>query len=301
MNITKAARLATAGTPTAQQLALVNRYAKSALTQDEVYVFSLRLCDDRVDRDFERFSPETIEKMAPMFLGKTGIADHEWSAGKQLARIFDTRVARDDEGCYLEAWAYMLRNEKNAPVIEEIEAGIRKEVSVGCAMGRATCSICGGSYGVCAHRKGTRYDGETCVKILSDPTDCYEFSFVAVPAQPAAGVLKAWKGGRNVTLQELVQKSGNGAAQTALGELERLAALGRQYRAGMEQDVVRLGLSIDFGASEESLKHLAARLHDAELDTLRKELQAKADTLYPPIPQMTQAACAGGMENEFMI
>ena len=34
---------------------------------------------------------------------------------------------------------------------------------------------------------------------------------------------------------------------------------------------------------------------------LRKELQAKADTLYPPIPQMTQAACAGGMENEFMI
>ena len=301
MNITKAAQLEAAGKPDERQLAQVNRYAKTPLTQDKVYVFSLRLCDDRVDRDFERFTPEALEKMAAMFLGKTGIADHDWSAEKQLARIFDARVVREDEGCYLEAWAYMLRNEKTAAVIEEIEAGIRKEVSVGCAMGRATCSICGESYGVCAHRKGVRYDGETCVKLLSDPTDCYEFSFVAVPAQPAAGVLKAWKGGEGMTLQELVQKSGSGTAQETLGELERLAALGRQYRAGMEQDVVRLGLSIDFGASEESLKHLAARLHDEELDTLRKELQAKADTLYPPIPQMTQAACAGGMENEFMI
>ena len=41
------------------------------------------------------------------------------------------------------AWAYMLRTEKNADLIAEIEGGIKKEVSVGCSVGRRVCSVCG--------------------------------------------------------------------------------------------------------------------------------------------------------------
>ena len=30
---------------------------------------------------------------------------------------------------------------------------------MGCAMAKATCSVCGAEYGSCAHRKGVTYDG----------------------------------------------------------------------------------------------------------------------------------------------
>ena len=43
------------------------------------------------------------------------------------------------------------------------------------------------------HIKGEKYDGKPCVGDLIDPTDAYEFSFVAVPSQRGAGVTKSAK------------------------------------------------------------------------------------------------------------
>ena len=136
-----------------------------------MYCFRVRLCDDRPDRDFERFDRAALEKLAELFLGKTGICDHEWSSERQVARIFDTAVEELDGAACLVAQAYMLRSEKTAGLIEEIEGGIKKEVSVGCAMAKATCSVCGAEYGSCAHRKGVTYDGKLCLAVLSEPTD----------------------------------------------------------------------------------------------------------------------------------
>ena len=39
----------------------INRLSRTPLTQEEVYTFSVRLCDNEVDRDGERFPPETLE------------------------------------------------------------------------------------------------------------------------------------------------------------------------------------------------------------------------------------------------
>ena len=36
----------------------------------------MRLCDNEIDRDWERFSPETLKGLAPLFVGKSGIFDH---------------------------------------------------------------------------------------------------------------------------------------------------------------------------------------------------------------------------------
>ena len=80
MQITKAAGVLPAGAPDAAQLQKINKLAKSPLAAEDVYVFSVRLCDDQVDRDFERFSQKALKELAPMFIGKTGIADHAWSA-----------------------------------------------------------------------------------------------------------------------------------------------------------------------------------------------------------------------------
>ena len=80
MKIEKQAGVLTSGTPDAVQLEKINAQAKAPLTAEEVYVFSVRLCDDQPDRDHERFQTEALGKLAPMFIGKTGIVDHAWSS-----------------------------------------------------------------------------------------------------------------------------------------------------------------------------------------------------------------------------
>ena len=112
MEIRKAAGLLEAGTPDSRQLECINKHTKSPLGAEDVYIFAVRLCDDRPDRDNERFSKEAIERLAPMFVGKTGILDHDWSSDRQVGRIFATEVLGDGDATWLKAWVYMLRSEK---------------------------------------------------------------------------------------------------------------------------------------------------------------------------------------------
>ena len=181
----------------AADIALINQYALAELTPEDVFCFSVVLCDNEVDRDLERFTDEALEALAALFVGKTVIKDHSWSTEHQVARIYRAEVettggktADGRDRKELNASVYMLRNETMQPMIEAIDGGIVKEVSVGFAS-RRTCSICGAEYGTCGHWKGQEYDGEVCVGLLEDPTDAYEVSFVAVPAQPRAGVTKS--------------------------------------------------------------------------------------------------------------
>lgn len=185
----------------AADIGLINQYSVRELAPDDVYCFSVILCDNDVDRDYERFTSETLENLAPLFLGKTGIMDHRWSAENQIARIYHTeteivkgkRNSLGEQLRVLRARAYMLKNDSNQPIIDAIEGGILKEVSIGCAIGTATCSICGDEYGHCGHHKGEMYGTQLCICELSNAIDAYEFSFVAVPAQPGAGVTKSIK------------------------------------------------------------------------------------------------------------
>ena len=147
MEIRKETEVSTSGAPTAVQLEAINAQAKAKLTAEQVYVFSVRLCDDQVDRDGERFDTAALPALAKLFIGKTGIVDHKWTSDGQVARIFETQVVCEDGVSYIKAWAYIRRGGNGEEIIADIEAGIKKEVSVGCAMGRAVCSICGGEYG----------------------------------------------------------------------------------------------------------------------------------------------------------
>ena len=144
MDIQKESNAVAVGVPNEGQLAKINALAKGTMTGEQVYVFSVRLCDDQVDRDFERFDREALPELAKLFVGKSGIVDHKWSAGGQLARIFETEVIEEDGVASIKAWAYIRRGGAGDEWIADIEAGIKKEVSVGCAMGRSVCSVCGG-------------------------------------------------------------------------------------------------------------------------------------------------------------
>ena len=127
MRICKEGRALSGGTPDENELALIRGFARGELTAEEVYTFPVILCDNEIDRDFERFDTETLSQLAGLFAGKTGISDHEWRSGNQVARIYRTALERDGAYAALKAWAYMLRTEANAELIASIE-GDRKSV-----------------------------------------------------------------------------------------------------------------------------------------------------------------------------
>ena len=247
----------------------INRLAAKQLTADEVYCFSVRLCDNEIDRDGERFTVESLQCMAPLFVGKTGVFDHQWSAKEQLARLYDTEVVPGDgltqtgeRYCYLKGYAYMVRTPGREALIADIEGGILREVSVGLRCAKALCSVCGQKAGTCGHAKGTWIDNQVCHTLLCEPVDAYEWSFVAVPAQPAAGVIKA--------MAKTKTEKGDGQA---MQPLEKEAAFGRKYKTVMAEETVRL-LALQ-GWPGDLAGRICVRMEGEELMDLHAFLQDK--------------------------
>ncbi len=267
---------------TAEELARINRFAKKELRAEEVYTFAVKLCDNEVDRDFERFDRAALEKLSELFVGRTGIFDHSWSAGGQTARIYraevieeETRTTAGDKYCWCKGWAYMLRTEKNAELIAEIEGGIKKEVSVGCSAAKRSCSICGKDAGLCEHERGKYYGGKLCYAVLSDITDAYEWSFVAVPAQRAAGVVKRF-GQSEGSLKAMVRACGSRAQVHELEELETFSALGKSYLGALRREVRRLMLVADETLDGAVAESVTEKLGERELLELKKAFGARA-------------------------
>ena len=176
------------------ELALINRQTLRAMEADEVFAFKMVACDNQVDRDNERFSDEALEQMAELFVGRPVLMDHRWSAKTQTARIYATAVeSREDGYKALVIRCFCPRTDGTAEVIAAIESGVLRECSVGLCVSSAVCSICGTDQmdELCGHRAGRTYDEGKCHFILGGVCDCYEVSFVAVPAQPEAGVTKS--------------------------------------------------------------------------------------------------------------
>lgn len=179
----------------------INELTRRKFTEKELYTFPVTLCDNEIDRDGEAFTDSALLQMQGLFVGKTGIFDHDPKGVNQSARIYDTEVVTDKDRLtaygtpysFLRGKAYMVRTDENKSLIAEIDAGIKKEVSVSCSAGSRTCSVCGADLGACEHVKGKEYDGKLCYFALDDITDAYEWSFVAVPAQRAAGVTKKYE------------------------------------------------------------------------------------------------------------
>lgn len=233
----------------------INSFAKTALTAEEVFTFSVLLCDNEVDRDFERFSETTLGELQALFVGKTGIADHDWSSKNQMARLYRTELITEAERKnslgmpyrYVKGFAYMLRTEQNAQTIAEIQGGIKRETSIGCAVANRICSICGQEIGTadCGHIPGREYEGKLCFGELRGAVDAYEWSFVAVPAQRQAGVMKGFGQQLPDSLRAFVEKGAGAVFAEEYARLETEAALGRKYMDGLRREVLRLCLVYD--------------------------------------------------------
>jgi len=282
MEIRKEQGVAEVCSVSAEDLTLINQLSKGKLTAEQVYTFAVRLCDNEVDRDFERFDDEALSALGDLFVGKTGIFDHQWTAEGQTARIYRTelvseseiKTAAGDSYCYLKGWAYLLRGEKNRDLIEEIEGGIKKEVSIGCSVSHSICSICGADSGTCEHVKGRTYGKLLCYAELRQPTDAYEWSFVAVPAQRHAGVMKRFAPNKSVNRQEW---------ETLCAQAE----LGRSYLGGLRKEVVRLALLAEDALDGESFAKIANRLEEDELLELKRTFETRVRKLFPAEAQLS--------------
>lgn len=249
--------------PQGTDIEKINNFTRREFDAESLYIFSVALCNNDIDRDYEKFSLEALEEMREKFLGKTGISDHSMKSSDQKARIFDTWIEKvdgkktaDGEDFYqLKAKAYMVKSNENMPLITEIEAGIKKEVSVSCSAAKSICSICSADKreSHCEHRGGKEYNGKTAYSILSNIKDAYEFSFVAVPAQREAGVTKSFdmeKKDENMTdiIKTLKSCDGNitlsksqvDAVVNHIYTLDEEAQLGREYKKSLTGEVVAL-------------------------------------------------------------
>lgn len=278
------------------ELDKINSLTRREFTEKELYTFPVTLCDNDVDRDGEAFSDKALEQMKGFIVGRPGILDHEPKSSNQTARLYDAEVVTDPEKKtafgepykFLRGKAYTVRTDENKSLIAEIDAGIKKEVSVSCSANKRICSVCGQDMNKepCEHIKGKEYDGKLCYHTLDDITDAYEWSFVAVPAQPRAGVTKKFDKEEKhmdfepITTQAALDEIVKAAVAEATGKFEgyispeehkkaleaaEAAQKSAEIKSSKLMTAIKAGLPIEFadrlsGTTEEEYKADAEKL-----------------------------------------
>lgn len=144
-----------AGDPSTEQLAAINGYALKELTADEVYVRTMYLAHNAIDRDKEVFDDALLRDFAKTLPGKGLFIKHPRSydgdsgpgeglffEAKLLEMSFEEARAKlkeptlmwapsEEKALILEASFYAVRTEENKTLLAKIDAGIAGHVSIG--------------------------------------------------------------------------------------------------------------------------------------------------------------------------
>ncbi len=292
------------GIPSDEDMDLINNHTLRKLSKDEVFTFSVILCDNNIDRDFERFDEESLKTLEKLFVGKTGILNHSMKSEDQSCRTYKTElvydnsrtVANGDSYIGLKAWCYTVKSDKNENLIRDIESGIKKEVSISCSSESKICSICGEAH--CSHIGGRVYNGNPCYKTISGITDAYEWSFVAVPAQRNAGVTKSFikeKNMENILKSIKTEKSLTlnenelGKLSDYMDNLKKMSVDGEKYRTSL-LILAKKNFAIAIPTlTEECVDEILKNLDCESLEKLCDSLKKQADTVIPPKSQLFRA------------
>ncbi|HUT74991.1 MAG TPA: hypothetical protein VM221_09205 [Armatimonadota bacterium] len=146
--------------PTRAELELVNRFARRALAADEVYVGECDLCNDRVDRAFERFTVAVLADFADSLPGKSLLAGHDHGS-LPLGLWFDARLRGDERGVtHLRPSYYIVKTRDNEHHRAQLDGGVYRYASIGFRAQDLVCDICGKSWfgWECEHYPGQAYD-----------------------------------------------------------------------------------------------------------------------------------------------
>ena len=155
---------------------------------------------------------------------------------------------------------------------------------------------------MCQHRKGEVYDGKLCWWELEEAVDAYEWSFVAVPAQRDAGVIKGFRDLSNYSLEELAQLSPR--AEKELHALEDESLLGYRWKEETQEETVRL-FTLCFDDIDLDLAQRIVYCIDAdELVDARKALRKTAEEKMPAGAQLCYGShtdCGEENDHAFLV
>jgi len=209
---------------TAEQLALINKFAKEPLTEENCYVHGFRMIGTRLITDrYLKLDKSLLEVYLEDV--KSGdvvqIADHTMGGIKSwfnvtlpFGRFFDGVLTEDGGETHLDGFMYMLAGQKTYvnpfttdDISQQLDAGTLDDSSVSISWDISECSICGNDirdYENCQHWPGKTY------KVNGKELLCYviakaapgelsracmfENSVVGVGAYPDAGQLSKGAG-----------------------------------------------------------------------------------------------------------
>ncbi|MCK4522199.1 MAG: hypothetical protein KAU20_06500 [Nanoarchaeota archaeon] len=179
-------------------LAKINKWTVAKLQERDVRVYTAILIDNTLTRNNTLY-PESFQRTilslpegkgswigAPIIYGEN--KDHETKAKNQVGRIFEASMAKGlSENIGVLARFYVPTTETK--LIEKLDRGINKEVSIGVSVEYPRCSICGQNIKECDHVPGKEYNSEKCFIEMNGNGFCQEVSIVAVPGNGNAKVL----------------------------------------------------------------------------------------------------------------
>ena len=161
--------------------------------------------------------------------------------------------------------------------------------------------------------KGRLYDGQRCHQVLYEPQDAYECSFVAVPAQRAAGVVKRFQGEAPGDVVKRLEAAGEeglsltkAQAQALLAQVKQWqeqARWGRAYRERLEGDVLKYSAILQPSLPRAVMESAVKGLSVGELSQMAQTYEKMAGEKLPLKPQLApQQGRAPGEDNgEFRI
>jgi hypothetical protein len=161
----------------------VNRFALRPLSEEEVAVFTLDLCNNQVDRHYSRFPEEELERVNALTPGRPLMERHDLAGTLPRGTFFRSRLHRENDRVSVRPDVYVLRSGANRDFILNIEGGVYRETSIGFSFRRPECSICGRDLRACTHVPGRSYGGKVCHFIMRGVIDVIEGSVVPAGSQ----------------------------------------------------------------------------------------------------------------------
>jgi len=196
----------------ADDLALINRYALEPLTAADVYVRSMYLASNQIcEQDWRAFTRASLDQIAALVRGQSVMVGHNRET-LPVARFFSASVVERGElgqrgvvgisgenivqltegpTAWVRAWFYWLRATQDAEDLKrKIDGGIYREGSISWISEVERCSICGHEawdWENCQHWAGQMYDGQRCVYVVERVRDVLEGSIVFKGADKGTG------------------------------------------------------------------------------------------------------------------
>jgi hypothetical protein len=178
--------------PDLDDMKLINSFAKRELRADEVYVASMYLANDQVDRTFERFPISYLEQFAETIVGRSLLIGHDHRSAPE-GLFFKAEVTKEGDVTHLRPSFYVVKTRANEHLRAQIDGGVYRYVSIGFHYEDLVCDICGQSIfdRECPHVPGQEYDGAVCTATYSGKAEAVEGSIVYLGAQYGAELKKA--------------------------------------------------------------------------------------------------------------